>query len=753
MVYTTRKPHSRLSITLASALLALTLLLLTFVQAPVAYAQDGVPRDTRTWSDPNGGPDFTFSTVEIRNDCDATEDTIYTIGMRPGWTLQGSIVVRLPADPNPANAFTIINVNQTSSELDITVPYPPVSQWQNNGSNREIHVDVAIQVRDEGGFTVGWVGGDQVNAPGTLGPAGQDWDVYCEPDVLVTKTADPSSVISTTWEISKSVTPAVVNLFEGESTDVTYTVQVTPTTSVGDYRVFGSIDISNTSPISTVITSVTDNVSGPDGGPLPVTCPVALPHTLQFGEQVTCTYDAFLPNANQRVNQVVVTFNNAGLPGLARGEADVIFGPPTQSEGDPVFVTVDDTYNGGAPELLDAEVSTARTFTYTRTVTCSSDLDYVNGVATYTRANTARIVETEQSANATMTVNCYRPSVAKTVDPDFTRRFTWQIQKSASTELLELLDGESAPVTYTVTLTKSAPIDENFRVFGTITVLNPRPDAPLPLTGISDQLGNGQSAAVTCPSTTVPAGGSLVCTYDTPVPNNADGTNTATVTATTGIVYNSPIVPYTFVSLPPSETTLDSVTVTDTNPATGQPWVFESSGAQSYQLPFACVDVVYDENNLFQTFVDNTVEITQTGQQSTARVGLTCTLPQVVLTAFCDVDVPIWTVTAETSGAYVVEFVVSTDVQSAGLPTGSPENPVLNLNLVAGVPTDFSYDGIVNDLAEVRVLFEGEVVAQMMGGPAAELPCYTPTALPPTDEPNAPAANSIFLPAVIRPQQ
>ncbi len=118
-VHTVRRS---LSAAYAGSLFALMLILFTFVQAPVAYAQDGVPRDTRTWIDPSDGPNFTFSTVEIRNDCEAIEDTIYTIGMRPGWTLQGTIVVRLPADPNPANAFTIINVNQTSSELNVRFP-------------------------------------------------------------------------------------------------------------------------------------------------------------------------------------------------------------------------------------------------------------------------------------------------------------------------------------------------------------------------------------------------------------------------------------------------------------------------------------------------------------------------------------------------------------------------------------------------------------------------------------------------------
>jgi hypothetical protein len=42
-------------------------------------------------------------------------------------------------------------------------------------------VSPQIEVYDAptGGNKVMWVGGDQTNAPGTLGPGGQDWDVYC----------------------------------------------------------------------------------------------------------------------------------------------------------------------------------------------------------------------------------------------------------------------------------------------------------------------------------------------------------------------------------------------------------------------------------------------------------------------------------------------------------------------------------------------------------------------------------------------
>jgi hypothetical protein len=55
-------------------LLALfTLAILSPFGAP-AYAQDTTPRDTRTWTDPNSGATFTFSTPEIFNSCSTRGD-------------------------------------------------------------------------------------------------------------------------------------------------------------------------------------------------------------------------------------------------------------------------------------------------------------------------------------------------------------------------------------------------------------------------------------------------------------------------------------------------------------------------------------------------------------------------------------------------------------------------------------------------------------------------------------------------------
>lgn len=766
--------------------------------------------------------------------------------MRPTWRLQGYVRVRLPASTGTFITETLID---QTSDLDLLVLYPPVSEWQNNGSNREIHVDLAINVIDTTtGANVPWVGGDQANAPGVLGPGQQDWDVFCiapptpdiaikkytngadadnptaagvpliapgapvtwtyrltnngpvdipfadisvtdniagvnpvfssvisgdlkgdgngllqpsevweysatgtalnlssppagftptpnacqqgqtvpgrnayvnigtvtipntsdtdpssycnpEASVTVAKTAVTSYIRTYTWEIAKSVSPSVVNLFEGQNANVGYTVQVTRSAPVDSgWQVSGVISVTNSGASAVQVNSVADSIS--DVGNVSVTCPAgSVPGSLGANATLVCTYTSALPDGTARTNTATATFNTSST---ATGTAAVTFGDPTTVVNG--SVNVQDVYNGLAPETIGTNISSNTSIPYTRNVVCGSDLTYVNGVATYPRLNTATIVETNQSANASMTVNCYRPSVGKTVDPDFTRRFTWQILKTVNPSQINLLDGQSTTATYTVTLTKSDPIDENFRVFGTITITNPHPTAALGITGVTDTLGNGLNATVTCPAQSVPAASSLVCTYETNVPTNADGTNTATVTATTGIAYNSQIVPYTFVGVLPSQTTLNSVTVTDTNPATGQPWTFSSSGSQNYQLPFACVDVAYNQNGIYQTTVNNTVVISETGQQSTALVNLTCRIPQATISSVCADGVRTWSVIASDTGAYVVEFLVNGNVVDS--------TPV---NLTGNVASTVSYNGDATTLSGVRVTFNGNIVAQEAG--------------------------------------
>jgi hypothetical protein len=79
-----------------------------------------------------------------------------------------------------------------------------------------------------------------------------------------------------------------------------------------------------------------------------------------------------------------------------------------------------------------------------------------------------------------------------------------------------------------VVATKNDSGPANFRVEGTITINNPN-DFDVQF-AVSDQLDDGTTAAVTCPTDTVPAFGSVGCTYIAYPPNADAMENTATIT-------------------------------------------------------------------------------------------------------------------------------------------------------------------------------------------------------------------------------
>ncbi len=70
--------------------------------------------------------------------------------------------------------------------------------------------------------------------------------------------------------------------------------------------------------------------------------------------------------------------------------------------------------------------------------------------------------------------------------------------------------------------------DNNFAVSGNIEISNPHPTRDASLTAVSDIVSPNIAATVECPSLTVPAGGSLTCTYSVSLPDNTQRLNTAT---------------------------------------------------------------------------------------------------------------------------------------------------------------------------------------------------------------------------------
>ena len=343
------------------------------------------------------------------------------------------------------------------------------------------------------------------------GNAGLSHISFCyDIELQVSKTANTTFTRTHTWDIDKSVTPDRWDLFKGDSGASQYTVEVTKTGFVdSDWAVSGTISIFNPAPFPAEITGVTDELSGFTF--VNVNCGVTFPYVLAAGGTLECTYSTPLPDGTNRTN--TATAETYGDVGNGSGSTPVVFGDPTTVVNR--TINVDDT-NGESWSFSDSgSVSYARTFE------CDTDRG--------THDNTATIRETAQKDSASVTVNCYALDVTKNATTTFTRTWDWTIDKSADQTDLLLAEGQLFQVNYSVTVNATST-NGDFAVSGDIWVANPNPSRAAELTAVSDLISPSIAADVECPSLTVPASGSLHCTYSAVLSDASGRLNTATAT-------------------------------------------------------------------------------------------------------------------------------------------------------------------------------------------------------------------------------
>lgn len=344
----------------------------------------------------------------------------------------------------------------------------------------------------------------------------EEWKVKTYPYVTVSKTATTTFTRTFGWDISKSVDPATWNLFTGDTGTSDYTVGVTKDAGTDSaWAVSGTITIDNPGTVDASITSVADVVSGAPTTAT-VSCPFSFPHTLAAGDSVDCTYSTPLPNGSAQTNTATVTLS-AGT--VFQGHAAVTFGSPTTTVNGTIHVT--DSVEGS----LGAFSATGQA-TYSHTFGCDGDEG--------TNDNTATIVETGQTASASVTVNCYALGVTKDAATSLTRTYHWSIDKSSSDPAtLTLNPGETFLYHYSVTVDVTGHTDSAWAATGNIHVHNPAPIAAT-INSVTDAISGGITGVVDCGSATFPytlaAGATLDCTYSATLPDATARTNTATAT-------------------------------------------------------------------------------------------------------------------------------------------------------------------------------------------------------------------------------
>jgi hypothetical protein len=339
----------------------------------------------------------------------------------------------------------------------------------------------------------------------------EEWKVKIYPFLSVEKTATTTFTRTFAWDIEKSADPETWDLFDGDSGTSDWTVEVNKDSGTdSDWAVSGTITVTNPSEEDAVIASVTDAISG--GLNATVNCGVTFPYELEAGDDLVCTYSRSLPDGTNRTNTATATLDSGQV---FTDDAAVTFGDPTTLVNDTVDVT--DT-NGQSWD----DVADDASFTYPETFDCPDDEG--------THDNTATITQTGQNDSASVTVECYQLDVTKDADTSFDRTYEWSIVKSADQDDVILMPGQQLLVNYSVTVDVIGQTDDNFAVEGDIVIDNPHPTQDAVLTAVTDVISVGIAATVDCPSLTVPAGGTLTCTYSADLPDGTTRTNTATAT-------------------------------------------------------------------------------------------------------------------------------------------------------------------------------------------------------------------------------
>jgi len=477
----------------------------------------------------------------------------YFVGQSFDWT----IVVTNNGDGDATDAVVTDTI---ADGLDINSATTPDGTCDVSGQDVTCTVDVA----KEGGtatITVNvTVNGDAV-AEGECAPVDNEATVTGDEDtsdntdtgqvtacaLTVDKSADTSFDRTFDWTIDKSVDPETADLFDGQTADFDYNIDVTKSDPIdSNFAVSGDITITNPADIAADITDITDTISG-GFGEVSVDCGGAT--SVPANDSLVCTYSTALPNGDNRTNDVTVTAYGVGYD----ASADITWGDPDNVTND--SDSVDDTINDGD----FGPFSTSTSHQYSETYDCSGVEYDEDGVGTKTIDNTATLVNDGDSSDASVTITCYRLSVEKTADTSFDRNFDWSIDKTADQTDLLLAEGQSFLVNYTVTVTPSDPIDSNYAVSGDITITNPAPEAA-DITSIVDTISGVGDVSVDCGgATSVPASSDLVCTYESALPDGSDRTNDVDVTAY-GVLYEAS-ADITFGD--PTNPTGDCVDVTD----------------------------------------------------------------------------------------------------------------------------------------------------------------------------------------------
>ncbi|MEE4311148.1 MAG: choice-of-anchor D domain-containing protein [candidate division KSB1 bacterium] len=340
------------------------------------------------------------------------------------------------------------------------------------------------------------------------------------------KTADAAFERTWAWSIDKSVYPETWDLFRGDAGISKFTVSVTRLSSSDLITVSGQICVTNTGDLEdtenlTIVDQVQYRTPGMSSwANVPGAMQTITPDAQLSPQEESCynysiTFEAIDDAEYQNFATVTIT-NYQGYVSTPHGpQIAEAFTVPAQPASE-----VNGTIHVQDSDNRSWETSESAEWSYSVTYTCDADAG--------SHDNTAMIVETQQSDDASVTVNCHELVVTKTAETSYNRYYAWTIDKSADKSVVNLRGCDEETVNYAVRVENTFE-DRDHAVEGSIMVMNPAPiDAVI--NGIEDLPPDASDLNVVCsvtfPHTLAPQQ-SVTCEYSAGLPDDAQRTNTA----------------------------------------------------------------------------------------------------------------------------------------------------------------------------------------------------------------------------------
>ncbi len=328
------------------------------------------------------------------------------------------------------------------------------------------------------------------------------------------------------------------------------------------FEVHGNITVTNPAPLEMSVL-LGDTMS--DGTPITIQPDPACAYdpatgvlALAASSTATCHYTGMPTDPSSEVNTVTVNLNSIDF-------IDAVS----------VVFTLDRTLDASAtvtdPSLGFSQIVTSSGLqSFTEYHNCPTDqANYTDGIdRSYVDINIATLAGSDgftSEAVAHNAVTCYAPVVSTSVETSWKRDWTWGIDKAGSEATVGPILPNQAFLVDTIVTANAYNADSDFQIWGTIWISNPHPGANLLMVNVVSLVSPGIAAEVSCPTLTVPAGGSISCTYRSALPNANSTSNTAAVSMNYGApasFSNIPATPVTFSVVPTVETD-ECVTVFD----------------------------------------------------------------------------------------------------------------------------------------------------------------------------------------------